>query len=363
MKSNLKELTPVDITLGKLVHLSEEELALREYNEEQSEGVGLTVAELYETLGVDVDSAFSEYIELNSYHDSGLTLEDTLNEPVDNTGMYISKNWEEDIMKLSDYNKVAKLYGNKEYELAEDEYLIISDFKPMMKIRNHALEKGQVISVFGYPLKPKYSQCQNGFVEMAGNHINLGIIVVPDNVVDEGCKAVNYLIGNYNAKTDEGKREIEDMLAEAAKDSTLLSGDSKIDITEATIGLTAMATFIGLYLGIIFLISSAAVLALKELSESVDNIERYAMLRRLGADEKMIKKALFKQIGIFFLCPVILAVIHSVFGIQVCAFIIATLGIEKLLSSIVMTAGIILLIYGGYFIVTYLCSKGIIRER
>ena len=124
-----------------------------------------------------------------------------------------------------------------------------------------------------------------------------------------------------------------------------------------------MVTFIGLYLGIIFLISSAAILALKEVSESTDNKLRYQMLRKLGCDEKMIRQALFRQIGLFFLFPLLFAMIHSIFGIQFCNYILETFGTEKLLASIVMTACFLVFIYGGYFLLTYYCSRNIIKER
>ena len=142
-----------------------------------------------------------------------------------------------------------------------------------------------------------------------------------------------------------------------------LSASTKITIYEASIGLGAMVTFIGLYLGIVFLISSAAILALKELTESTDNKERFDMLRKIGTDRKMIHKALFTQIFIFFMFPLVLAIIHSIFGIMFCDYILATFGNEELLKSIVMTASLIVVIYGGYFFITYYCSKNIIKEK
>lgn len=69
---------------------------------------------------------------------------------------------------------------------------------------------------------------------------------------------------------------------------------------EASIGITTIVTFIAIYLGIIFLIASVAILALKQLTESSDNKQRYTILRKIGCDEKMINKALFRQIAIFF---------------------------------------------------------------
>ena len=124
-----------------------------------------------------------------------------------------------------------------------------------------------------------------------------------------------------------------------------------------------MVTFIGLYLGVIFLISSAAILGLKELSESSDNKERFISLRRIGTDERMINKALFRQIAIFFMLPLILALIHSIFGIMFAVKILEVFGNEQLLPSIIATAIFIVIIYGGYFLITYSCSKSIIKER
>ena len=115
--------------------------------------------------------------------------------------------------------------------------------------------------------------------------------------------------------------------------------------------------------GIIFLISGAAILALKELSESSDNIQRYEILRKIGTDEKIINKALFKQIGIFFIMPLTLAIVHSIFGIKFANTILASMAqTEGLLPSIIMTAIFILVIYGGYFVATYFQSKSIIKK-
>lgn len=124
-----------------------------------------------------------------------------------------------------------------------------------------------------------------------------------------------------------------------------------------------MVVFLGLYLGIVFLISSGAILALKELSESSDNKERYDILRKIGTDDKIINKALFKQIGIFFLFPLILAIIHSIPGINVATIMVESFGKGNLLVSNLITAGFIILIYGGYFLISYYSSKRIIKER
>ena len=148
------------------------------------------------------------------------------------------------------------------------------------------------------------------------------------------------------------------------KNGLNIDGKTKIALMEASVGLATIVTFIAIYLGIIFLIASSAILALKQLTDSSDNKQRYTILRKIGCDEKMINKALFRQIGIFFGLPLILAIIHSIFGIQfVMTMMEGLASSEDLLPSIVATVVIIGAIYGAYFIATYLGSKNIIKEE
>ena len=78
----------------------------------------------------------------------------------------------------------------------------------------------------------------------------------------------------------------------------------------------------------------------------------------------MINQALFRQIAIFFMLPLILAVIHSIFGIQFGLSAMASLASsEELLPSIIATIIIIGGIYGLYFLATYLGSKNTIKEE
>ena len=143
-----------------------------------------------------------------------------------------------------------------------------------------------------------------------------------------------------------------------------MDGITKIVIIQSSVGVATIVTFIAIYLGVIFLIASAAILALKQLTESSDNKQRYLVLRKIGCDEKMINKALFSQIAIFFGLPLILAIIHSIFGIQFAMTMMQGLAkSEDLLPSIVATVIIIGIIYGAYFLSTYFGSKNIIKEE
>ena len=373
MNANIKELAPVDVMFTTNMNMEKYYDSFRNYgyNDNQINNSHYTAKEMFNLFDFDITSYLKDYIEVNTYATPDLTMNHTLGSKLDQVRTsfpYLQYDTKEPIMKISDYNKVARFYGNEEYSLDNDEYMIVADFKSMVNIRNMALENGETINLFGNTLKPKYDSCQDGFVEMSSNHINTGIIIVPDNVIDEEYLIQNHLIGNYLASDKNEIIEIENYINTLeknpkSKEYLLPSGTTKLSIKEATVGLTAMVTFIGLYLGVIFLISSAAIIGLKELSESSDNKERFICLRKIGTDEKMINKALFKQIGIFFMLPLILAIIHSVFGIKFAMVILEIFGDDQLLPSIIMTSVFMVFIYGGYFLITYYCSKNIIRER
>ena len=370
MTTNLTTLVPVDVEFSKRRNISEDYVNQTGYSEILRQDSFLSIEESLKKVDFDIHTYLKDVVDVNIYASSDFTFVNTLGDAVDEIKRkypFYTYYAPEEIMKLSDYNKVAKLYGHRQYTLNDDEYLIVADFESMIEMRNEALKTRPSISVFEVTLSPKYDECQNGFVRISSSHINTGIIIVPDHVVDEAYLEREILLANYKADSKEGKQEIENTFLDLGNhpnsNTISLDASTKISIYEASVGLGAMVTFIGLYLGIIFLISSAAILALKELSESTDNKERYQMLRKIGADEKLIHHALLKQIAIFFSFPLILAIIHSIFGLEFCKYILMTFGDEEMVKSISMTAIFLVIIYGGYFLITYYCSKNIIKDK
>ena len=367
LTGNIDELSKVDVEIIKDRNVTDDFIKDYELNDEIIADTKIDILETLKNNNIDKDN-FKDML-IVYYYKTNLTLQDTLGdayEEVKEKFPLMNFFVKENIMSISDYNKVAKLYGNKTYTLKENEYIVIADYNSMIDIRNKALNKNSIITVNDNVLTPKYSECKYGFVDVGAQHLNSGIIVVPDNVVNENMPKKEILLANYNANTKVEKQKINSLinnLENTYNKTNLVSYNTKLDMLESSIGLGALVTFIGLYLGIIFLISSAAILALKELSESTDNKERYKMIRKLGADEKMINKALFNQIFIFFMIPLLLAIVHSIFGIKFANKILGTMGISGLTSSITMTFIFLVLIYGGYFLLTYFASKNIIREK
>ncbi len=368
LSKDLDSMCPVDVQLAKYSYdaMSEAYATSQDMNEkdrEMLEDSKLSIIETLNNSGFDAQKYFKDVSEYNIYN-TGLTVKDTLGDI--NTDDYkFMADTIMPVMTIGDYNSVARLYGNSTYELNDDEYIIVADYKNMVMIRNQALKKGITLSVNGKEYKPRYNECKDGFVQIGVQNMNDGILVVPDNAVKPQQVRNMGLSADYRADTKEERYSIETQLDNLMKNisfkKSFISWNSRIELAESSVGLGALVTFIALYLGIIFLISSAAILALRELSDSADNKERYGMLRKLGVDERMIDMALFKQIGIFFAFPLILALIHSVFGIKFINIILATMGMSSMAASIGLTLAFVAVIYGGYFLITYLCSRSIIR--
>ena len=347
-KKDLKELTPMDVEI-------------KEYrNEDEIKPLQTILI----NSGLNMND-LKDVIEVNEYLIDTVRTKDVLGEKVasqkDSEFLY-HLDMPEAVMTISDYNKVASKYGKETFTLNDDEYLVTADYEDMIKYRNQALQDGVNININGKTYKPKYNEIKDGFLDMGANHSNTGIFIFPDKALENIKPAHRFLIANYNANDDETYNKIEEKIANISVDNVAIGFYTKTSIYDSAIGIGAIVTFIGLYLGIIFLISSAAILALKELSDSSDNKERYNILRKIGADEKMINKSLLKQIGIFFLAPLLLAIIHSIFGIKCANLMLSAFGKSGMLTSIIMTATFIIVIYGGYFLLTYFSSKSIIKE-
>lgn len=332
---------------------------------------GKSIEDVYSENNVDLGSYFSDYVDVHTYTCPALTIRNYLGDEalIDSLGIDVnalsSYEGTEEIISQSDYNKVAKIYDNAELQLADDEYAILANYRIFVKIRDERLQEGKEIEVYGQTLKPVITYCIDGDIELATQPLNTGVFIVPDSAIEGAQFAKEYFIGKYADQDRDAIQDSDTIIRNVSKKDELgglITVNTKDNVKAASVGVGAIASFIGMYIGLIFLISGAAILALKELSESTDNIERYKMLRKLGVDQHMINKALFSQMGLFFIFPLALAIVHSVFGMMVSTKILDTMGAYDIAGAIGITAAIVVIIYGGYFLITYLCSRKIISE-
>lgn len=264
-------------------------------------------------------------------------------------------------MKLSEYNQLRKINGLTPCNLSDNEYLIVYEDSGLSVVADQFINKNIPVTVEGNALQTAKKAERLTF----GNRYFGGIVFVVDDSLTENLWEQKRVL-NINCISDEAsisfQEKLEEYRNEAGAEAAFMNYKSKINIYAGNITDKATAAFLAIYLGFVFIITGAAVLAIQQLSEAADNKERYCLLKKLGADKKLLDKALFTQIFSYFMIPLLLAIIHSIVGIKAVYNLLIQLGQVNIASSIVLTAGFVILIYGAYFLLTYMGSKNIVNK-
>lgn len=148
LDSQLEKFTPVDVNLYKTAYLPESYVSSYSgktiYNtEEQIEDSRHPVSYTLETNGYDMNN-LKDIVEIPIYAIPEWTMKTSLGDYSEKAMQQFSMlayDTPETVIKISDYNKVAALYGNEQYSLNDDEYMVLCDFEQMINIRDEALKQ------------------------------------------------------------------------------------------------------------------------------------------------------------------------------------------------------------------------------
>ncbi|MCQ4807268.1 FtsX-like permease family protein [Intestinimonas massiliensis] len=235
---------------------------------------------------------------------------------------------------------------------ADDAYAVVllSDYNALM-----ALQGGQALTGDGLPLVTDQA-IVTGYSGMNR------YLVAPDSWAEALQVRRQVFCANYRGD----KQTAEDALAAACSspafsDGLTLSLDTRIGIYTENMGSKILVLFMGLYLGMVFLLTAAAVLALQQLSQAADNVPRYQILSRLGVPERMRDRSVLTQVALSFFLPLALAVVHSIVGMTAANAVISVVGQVDSVRSSLVTAGFLVLIYGAYFLATCFGARRIVK--
>lgn len=270
------------------------------------------------------------------------------------------------LIRLSEYNEFLKIVGKKPLTLKENEYAVSCNFENVKDIFEDAVKDGQEITLNGQTMKPISKILTDNYVNTA-IQMDAGTLILSDDLMDQLSvrpifRYVNILWkSSYSGYSEKLNEKIDKVYAN--KISPFQSKFSKEEVYEQSAGLSTIIIYVAIYIGIVFLITSAAVLALQQLSENADNLSKYRLLERLGTDEKMIRGAVKAQIITHFLIPMSLALVHSYVAIRIASVVISQLGHMDIVGAVMKSAAAILVIYGGYMAATYFGSKNMLRDK
>ncbi len=261
-----------------------------------------------------------------------------------------------------------QLQGRPTVSLKEDEFLINCNYSEVQPLLSYFLNTKGTVQLNGKNLRAQSTQLLENSYQTNAVRSDTGTLIVPDSAIT-GLQKMNSILNIQY------KQNVTDETFLASFDKVYPDTDSHNDqkpfqmqitkqhVYDQAAGLKTIISYLALYIGLVFLITSAAVLALQQLSEASDNMERYALLKKLGTEEKMIHRSLFTQIAIYFMLPLSLAIVHSVVGIHVANMVVAQFGHLNILNTTLATAALFLIVYGGYFLATYFGSKSMLRQK
>lgn len=327
---------------------------------------GMDIEKVLEENGVDLSEYSDEYVSYINYN-GDLKYNDILSEE----GREKLKNFYPvfvnqpvQIIGLSKFNEIMNMVNRENIRLEDNEYAIFTDINDSVKVLDKVLSDNKEINVNGAILKPGIDKVIEVVAYDQMMKSNICTIIVNDNFINGFTAKSSFLNLNYK----DGNSDIENLISLEVdpiieSKYTTLYYMSKEEMLTNSSSAGALISYLGIYIGGIFLITSAAVLALQQLSESTDNIERYNLLKKIGVDDEIINRSLLSQIGIYFMMPLSLALIHSIVGLEFSKKVITLFGSISIMKNILISLCVLLVIYGGYFIATYIGAKKNINQR
>lgn len=270
-------------------------------------------------------------------------------------------------VRVSQYNALRALLGEKPVELGRDECLIWSDFTPLDGFWEAFIDQHPGFEALGTTLHPRgmahETLCNTSAASVTG------VLVVPDEVLpDDLVPAMTSLDVTYSGSVNECEQRFQDACEAACgpADSRGVEAwpvcfmETRQAMADSTVGLTVVTTYLAIYIGLILLISCASVLSIQQLSAVADDVSRYRVLAELGAEPAQIRGALMVQVGVYFVFPLVVAVCHAACALTSINGLISLATGFDVSNALVATVCFVVALYGGYFLLTYQTSKAMV---
>lgn len=182
------------------------------------------------------------------------------------------------------------------------------------------------------------------------------MIVANDEVamqLDSLKSGLRYDIDFDMTGSDEEKAVVEEKIADRITEE--LPGTyftSRQAGTESFFGFYGCLFFIGMYLGFMFLVATVLIIYYKQISEGLDDRERYVIMQKVGMDKREIRRAIRSQILIIFFLPLLFSILHIMVAFNV---ITKLLGIFGLFNTglFVLCTVVTVLIFAAFYIIVF----------
>ena len=277
------------------------------------------------------------------------------------------------VTPASQYNKLRQMMGEEPVHIGHDQYLLTCDMGgELVDLYTKYMAGGHALTLGGHALKPATDKSDEDTAAIANSAMgsNPGTVVVADELLSQlnlqpysSSLLVNYKQGMDTTEADESIKYtlLDDLLVDGKKPGSWGTFITRSEMYTQAAQMNGLISYLAIYIGFVLVVACAAILSIQQLSNVADGSRSYRVLAQIGCDDRQIRHSVMAQQAVFFLFPLAVGLAHSFVALKVIIELVSIFGNMSIGGTVGLTCAIFLAAYGGYFLVTYLMSAGMVQ--
>lgn len=277
------------------------------------------------------------------------------------------------VTPASQYNKLRQMMGEEPVHIGHDQYLLTCDMGgELVDLYTKYMAGGHALTLGGHELKPATDKSDEDTAAIANSAMgsNPGTVVVADELLSQlnlqpysSSLLVNYKQGMDTTEADESIKYtlLDNLLVDGKEPGSWGTFITRSEMYTQAAQMNGLISYLAIYIGFVLVVACAAILSIQQLSNVADGSRSYRVLAQIGCDDRQIRHSVMAQQAVFFLFPLAVGLAHSFVALKVIIELVSIFGNMSIGGTVGLTCAIFLAAYGGYFLVTYLMSTGMVR--
>lgn len=277
------------------------------------------------------------------------------------------------VTPASQYNKLRQMMGEEPVSIGRDQYLLTCDMGgELVDLYTKYMAGGHTLTLGGHELKPATDKSDEDTAAIANSAMgsNPGTVVVADELLSQlnlqpysSSLLVNYKQGMDTTEADESIKYtvLDNLLVDGKEPGSWGIFITRSEMYTQAAQMNGLISYLAIYIGFVLVVACAAILSIQQLSNVADGSRSYRVLAQIGCDDRQIRHSVMAQQAVFFLFPLAVGLAHSFVALKVIIELVSIFGNMSIGGTVGLTCAIFLAAYGGYFLVTYLMSTGMVQ--
>lgn len=277
------------------------------------------------------------------------------------------------VTPASQYNKLRQMMGEEPVHIGRDQYLLTCDMGgELVDLYTKYMAGGHALTLGGHTLKPATDKSDEDTAAIANSAMgsNPGTVVVADELLSQlnlqpysSSLLINYKQGMDTTEADESIKNtvLDNLLVDGKEPGSWGIFITRSEMYTQAAQMNGLISYLAIYIGFVLVVACAAILSIQQLSNVADGSRSYRVLAQIGCDDRQIRHSVMAQQAVFFLFPLSVGLAHSFVALKVIIEMVSIFGNMSIGGTVGLTCAIFLAAYGGYFLVTYLMSTGMVQ--